>query len=152
MVSSVVESWQYFRYLFLEGLGIVVIPPFGVAAVLLIVGMVASFFAQNPAKSGRWKLHYWLILSQLLFYPAVIAIGVIYAASPRRPIDPLPRINPVAEGALDAITCVSLALGVFWVWRLKGVRWIAFFFVALQLLFLYGALFLAGMSVSGDWI
>lgn len=151
MTSSVIESWPYFRYLFLEGLGIVVIPPFGVAAVLLTAGMVASFFAQNPAKAGRWKHHYWLILSQLVFYPAVIAIGVIYA-SPRRPIDPLPKINPVAEGALDAITCLSLALGVFWVWRLKGVRWIAFFFVALQLLFLYGALFLAGMSISGDWI
>lgn len=146
------ESWRSFWYLFSEGLGIVVVPPFGAAAIMLSAGLVASLFAQNPFRGCRWRSHYWLIFTQLFFYPAVILVGVLYAVGARRPFDPLPKVNPVAEIALNVLTFLSLALGIFWVYFLKGLRWVAFCFVALQLLFLYGALFLAGMSISGDWI
>ena len=144
--------WQYFQWLFVQGLGIVALPKFGVAAVLLAAGLVAALVVQNPFGKGRWKSSYWFVLTQCLFYPAVIAVGVIFAAGPRRPFDPLPKVPPVADMAMDTLTVLSLALGIFWIYRLKGLRWITFCFVALQLLFLCGALFVAGMSITGDWI
>jgi hypothetical protein len=47
---------------------------------------------------------------------------------------------------------LSLALAAFWVFRMKGVRWFALCLVIMLQLILLGALFVAGMAISGDWL
>ena len=142
--------WQSFQWLFGMGLEIVHLPAFGAAGVLLTVGLVISLFRQKPFGSGRWKGYYWLVLTQFVFYPAVIAVGARYEAA--HSLSPLPAANPVADLMLKALFYLSLVLGVFWIYRLKNFRWFALCFVALLELFLVGGLLVAGMSITGDWI
>jgi hypothetical protein len=47
---------------------------------------------------------------------------------------------------------LSILLGGFWVYRMKGTRWFAFSLVAVLEVILLGAFFVAGMAVSGDWL
>jgi len=35
---------------------------------------------------------------------------------------------------------------------MKGIRWLAFCVLAIQEVFVFGAMFMAGMSISGDWL
>jgi len=46
----------------------------------------------------------------------------------------------------------SLASCGFWIWRMKGFRWYATSLMALAELVTWGALFVAGMSITGDWL
>jgi len=141
-------SWPYFKWLFSEGLGFVNLPPFAWAGVLLAAGLIGSLALQKPFARGRWKKRYWLAFSQLLFYPAIIAVGVLF----RVPTQPTPIANPAAERALDVLFYLSLAFGGFRVYLMKSVRWLAFCLVGLQEIPIFGALLVASMSVTGAWI
>jgi hypothetical protein len=91
------------------------------------------------------------VLIQFLFVPAVVAVGVLYRVS-TNPTQPRPKVNPIADWTIDILFFLSLAQSLFWVYRMKGLRWFAFCLLALQQVFLFSAVFLAGMSVSGDWL
>ncbi len=123
----------------------------GFPCVLLTLGVVVSFAWQRWFGNGRWKHHYWLVLTQFMFYPAVVTVGVLYRVS-TNPTLPLPKANPVADWTIDVLFFLSLALSFFWVYRMKGFRWFAFCIVGLQQLLLCGAMFVAGMSITGDWL
>jgi hypothetical protein len=146
------EFLQSFQWLFWEGLGIVQIPQFSFLAGLLSLATIVAFAQQKPYAAGRWKPHYWFALMQLLFYPAVISVGVLFAAGAESPIAPLPKANPVAEHALDVLFYGSVLCGALWIYLLKGLRWFAFCSIALNEIMILGGLFVAGMSLSGDWI
>jgi hypothetical protein len=135
----------------MQSLSIVRLPMIGLACLLLTLGLMASFFLQKPFEAGRWKRYYWLVLTQFLFLPATAALGVVYRVS-TDPTQPRPTVNPIGDWGINILFLLSLALNVFWVYRMKGVRWFAFCFVSLQQLFLFGAAFVAGMSVTGDWL
>jgi hypothetical protein len=46
----------------------------------------------------------------------------------------------------------SFASCVFWIWRMNGFRWFAASLMALMEVPVLGALFVAGMSVTGDFL
>ena len=123
----------------------------GVFCSILTAGLLASCAWQRPFGSGRWRRHYWLVLTQFLFFPAVVAVGVLYRVN-TVPNQPRPKVNPVADWSIDILFFLSLALSFFWVYKMKGFRWFAFCLVALQQVFLFGAAFVAGMSITGDWL
>ena len=62
------------------------------------------------------------------------------------------RPNPAGETYLDVALYGSLASCAFWIWRMKGFRWSAAMLMAMLEVPVFGALFVAGMSVSGDWL
>jgi hypothetical protein len=43
-------------------------------------------------------------------------------------------------------------MGAFWIYKMKGLRWFAASLVVLLQVILTGAGFIAGMSVSGEWL
>jgi hypothetical protein len=43
-------------------------------------------------------------------------------------------------------------MGAFWVYKMKGLRWFAVSLVGLLEVIILSASFVAGMSVSGDWL
>jgi hypothetical protein len=92
---------------------------------------------------------YWLALTHLLFFVAVIFIGVTYpaAGSPYagRPL----VIHRRAEEALDILFYGSLVSCAFWIWRMKGFRWFAASLMVAMECPIIGVLFIAGMSVTG---
>jgi hypothetical protein len=65
---------------------------------------------------------------------------------------PYPRENQIGTVCLDILWCASFASCAFWVWRMKGFRWFAISLMALLELPILGAILVAGMSVSGDWL
>jgi len=119
----------------MQGLDFARLPMVSLACLLLTLGLMASFAWQRPFGSGRWRRYYWLVVTQFLFYPATIAVGVIYRVG-TGPTQTRPEENTVADWTLAGLFFLSLALGIFWVYRMKGLRWFAFCLVALLQLFL----------------
>jgi hypothetical protein len=143
--------WPSFKWLLMQALSIVYLPVLDWILLLLGIGLIVSAVRQKLFQSGRWKWYYSLILTQSLFVGAVISVGVLYAVT-RNPTQPLPKVNPVADWTINICFFLSLVLGSFWVYRMKGIRWFAFCLVALQELFLLSAMFIAGISITGDWL
>lgn len=127
------------------------IPGFRYALLVLCLGLIISAIWRKPFQRTLWKPHYWLVLTQLLFVPALCAIAVLYGVVPD-PTKPFPKENAVADWSINILVFLSLLLIIFWVYRMKGLRWFAFCVLAIQEVFVFGAMFMAGMSISGDWL
>jgi hypothetical protein len=142
--------WIEFRTQFAWGLDFWRIPPLMILAILSLLSVTACLFRPSHVHAN-WKRSYWLVSTQLLFYPLAIAIGSAFQARIHPPTEPL-NPNRLGERLLDALTITSLVTAAFWVYYMKGLRWLAVSLVILQETVIWGALFVAGMSVSGDWI
>ncbi|HKT88562.1 MAG TPA: hypothetical protein VJQ59_09015 [Candidatus Sulfotelmatobacter sp.] len=143
--------WSQFFWLFVQGLDIVVaLPKIRLAFMLSIIGLLVSIAWQNPFGRGLWKRYYSAVFAQFLFYPAIIAIGVLYRTG--NPFQRLPRLNPFVEWTLYVLFGLSLLSGLFWVFRMRGLRWFALCLLVLQQILIFGALFVAEMSITGDWL
>jgi hypothetical protein len=144
------DTWAYFKWLLTMSFDIVELPILGWACSLLFVGLLVAFAWQRPFGHGRWKPHYSLVLTQFLFFPAIVAVGALYGSiKPRHAPQP---VNPAAELAVEILFFLSSILSFFWLYRMKGLRWFAFCLVTLQQVFLFGAALVADMSITGDWI
>src|SRR5437868_14050024 len=93
------------------------------APVLLVfLAAGASLFVaaikQSPFQRKLWRPYHWLVLTQLLFFPAAIMIGVIWYVQ-------LPNGHPSQHALIvrDVLWYASLVSGAFWIWRFKGFRW-----------------------------
>jgi hypothetical protein len=143
--------WSQFQWFISESLSVARIPPFRYPLVVLYIGLIVSAIWQKPFQRKAWKPQYWLVFTQLFFVPAVCVIGVIYRVTPD-PTKPLLKENAVADWSINVLALLS-ALSIFlWVYRMKGIRWVVFCILAIQEVFVLGAMFMAGMSISGDWI
>jgi hypothetical protein len=140
---------QDFERLFLGSLEFFALPPVLVVTGVCIASVVSALVRQQPFRTGRWRSSYWLIFTQLLFFPAIVAVGVMFPAVSG---PPYPNENLMGERLLDGLFCLSLATSAFWLWRMKGLRWLSASLLVLQQLVLVAAGFIAGMSVSGDWL
>ena len=89
------------------------------------------------------------MLTQLLFCPLAIAIGAAFQANIHPRSEPM-QPNRLGEHLLDVRTIASLIAGAFWVYYMKGLRWLGVSLVILQEAVIWGAFLAAGMSVSGD--
>ena len=96
------------------------------------------------------RTHYWAVLTHLLFFPAMIAVGVLLPASTLN--GQLLSRNELGNSSLEILFYASLVSCAFWIWKMKGLRWFAAGLTAFMELFIVGALFAASMSVSGDWL
>ncbi len=126
------------------------LPPFLIIFVSASLSLAIAFLKQRPFRNPLWRGSHWLALTQLLFFPVVISIGVLYPASGPSFLRTSP--NSIASTTAGILGWLSLALAGFWVYRMKGFRWFAFSLVAVLQMILMGAFFVAGMAVSGDWL
>lgn len=142
--------WVHFRWLLIQSLSIMQLPIVRWIVALFVICSIVSLIWQRPFEAEHWKRSYWLVFTQSLVLISVIAVGVLFRATTNHPLRPI--VNPVGDQAVNVLFFVSLALGFFLVYRTKGCRWLAFCLVSLQELFVLSALFIAGMSVTGDWL
>jgi len=126
------------------------VPPILLMAAVCLVGVAVAFVRQQPFKRQLWRTSHWLIFTQLLFFPAMVAVGVLFPAVSS--VRPNLKENVMGHRLLDGLFYLSLATSAFWVWRMRGLRWLAASLLLLQQVILIGAGFVAGMSVSGDWL
>jgi hypothetical protein len=126
-------------------------PPLGMTLALSATSLVWAGIKQRPFRTRLWKPYHWLVICHLVFFAAAIAVGVFGANPITNPTIPHPP-DPSAERWLDVVTYGSIASCVFWIWRMKGFRWYAASLMVSVEVITWGALFIAGMSVSGDWL
>jgi|SRR5580698_1148167 hypothetical protein len=148
--------WDKFRTFFFWGLDflrtpeVLKVPIVQVMALVSLASLVVCVMRWQQTKK-YWKGSNWLVLTQLLFYPLIIAVGAGFTAHTRTSLSTL-RPNQTGERLLDVLAVASLATACFWVCRMKGARWLTLSLVLFQEIVLLGAMFVAGMAVSGDWI
>jgi hypothetical protein len=94
--------------------------------------LAMALVQQRPLKSPNWHGYYWLTLTQLLFFPAIVSVSVS---------------GPLSRAGI--LLCVALVVGAFWIYWMKGLRWFAFSLIAVQYVPLLGAFFVAVTSVTG---
>ena len=125
-------------------------PPLLLAFAFAAINFLWAALKQRPFHNHLWKPYHWLALTQALFFPAAISVGVIWA----NPADPFLHHStvPFAKRCLDVVDYASLASCGFWVWRMKGFRWWAASLMAMAELVVWAALFVAGMSITGEWL
>jgi hypothetical protein len=129
-------------------LQVLMFPQIMALLLFFVLGLVITIMRYHPLSSEKWHGRYWLVFTQLLFFPATVAVGVLFPAS----TPPNPHANVIGERWLDALWYGSLATSCFWVFRMKGLRWFAASLVGLLEVFVLSAGFVAGMTVSGDWL
>ena len=146
-VNFVPTSLRYAEW----ALDSILIPRVLVVFVLALSSLSLAAIRQRPFKRGLWRPYHWLVLTHLLFFPAVIAVGVIC----RNPItNPTVPHQPIEAGRhwLDGLMYASLTSCIWWAWRMKGFRWFAVSLMVLAEVPVFCGLFISGMSVAGDWI
>jgi hypothetical protein len=112
------------------------------------VSLVFACIKELPFQSPLWKKSYWLVFTQVLFFPVVISIGVLYPAASAQRLGVVTAANNISQ-VLDLL---SIVLAGFWVYRMKGLRWFAISLVIAIEAILLSSFFISGMAVSGDWL
>jgi hypothetical protein len=128
-----------------------VFPPIRLPFLTAAISLLWAAIKQKPFTTGVWKPYHWLAACHFLFFVAAIAVGVFGENPVSNPTIPHPPIRS-DEFYLDVVAYGSLVSCAFWIWRMKGFRWFATSLMAIAELITWGALFIAGMSVSGDWL
>lgn len=128
-----------------------IVPPICFVVLLAVISLVWAAQKQRPFHTRMWKPHHWLALTHSLFFVAAIVVGVVGQNATTNPTI-THSSDKTAQLYLDVVTYGSLASCGFWIWRMKGFRWYATSLMVLAELITWGALFVAGMSITGDWI
>ena len=147
--------WMIFLATFLRfaewALEAVLIPRVLIVCVLAVTSLALAAVRQKPYSRGLWKPYHWLVLTHLLFFPAVIAAGIIWANPITNPTVPHHAIE-AGRWWLNVLMFASFASCVWWVWRMRGFRWFAVSLMLLAEVLVFCSLFISGMSVAGDWL
>lgn len=141
-----VALWTYLRW----SLEFLYMPPFAYGTLLLGLSFIASVMRQRPFSKPIRKRTYWIVVLQFLFFPATLAVAVLGRVDWEQPHFPGP--NKWGLRAEDVFAVVSLIVSIYWVWRMKGLRWFAVSLAMLQLWLLAAASFIAAMSLTGTWL
>ena len=143
-------SWTGFSRYLKWSLEFLFVWPLWLVTIALAANFGAALIRKWPFRHDRWSQTYWLIFVSLLFIPATIAIGVLGTIDPS--MVPRPKPSTLAVWMSNGLLAASLASGMYWVYRMKGLRWFALALTLLQLWILLGAGFITGMALSGDWL
>ena len=127
------------------------LPPSLLGIALAAVSFARAGWKQRPYRTHLWRPYHWFALTHLLFFAAAITVGVLREATLVGPPYSYHADRP-GTLCLDALMYGSFASCAFWIWRMKGFRWYATSLMALMELPIIGALVVAGMSVTGDWL
>lgn len=139
----------FFLYLKYSFEGLHASPKMLFVTLILLGNLAASVVLKWPFRSSRWKKEYWLVFTNFLSIPAILAIAVIWAVDtshvPRGPHIPV-------AWTVNGIFIISILFGIYSIYRMKNVRWLASSLVLIALWVLLWAGFIATMALSGDWI
>jgi hypothetical protein len=137
--------FQYFVWLSGQALGSIWL------ALIVILPLFALVFAIQFYKHK--KITFTWLPCFLFFFPALILIlGTIFRYSSP---DDQPWLKNPSKLPLILISCVffvEFITSAFLVYRLKNFRWIALIWAIFFLVISFFAWFVAGMSVTGDWL
>jgi hypothetical protein len=132
------SKWS-FEFLWVEG--------FIYVTILLLINILLAVVIKKPFESGKWRTLYWGILLQFLFYPAIVIVGVLGWVEGRAL-----EINPVSEYSQVLFNLFSLGTGIFYVVKMKGLRWFALSVFLFCQWMLLGCNWVTSMAITGVWM
>jgi hypothetical protein len=139
-------SWTYTIWAF----EFLIYPPFCFVTIAVVANLILSMARQRPLSHECWKKTFWIAVLQFLFFPAAIIVGAVGRVDWQQPHFPGPNhFGLVIE---DCLLAGFSILGIYWIWKMAGVRWHAISVTLLQLWLLAGAQFIAAMSLTGTWL
>jgi hypothetical protein len=143
-------SWRGFWQLLLWSSEFLYVRPMLFVTLVLAANLILALVHKWPFNRDRWKKEYWFAFVSLLFVPITIAVGDVGAVDP----SPMSHAQPseLLVWTNNGMFIGSSVLGIFWIYRMKGLRWFALAIQLIQLWILLGAGFIAGMALSGDWL
>jgi hypothetical protein len=142
------NEWQQFVWLCEQAAEFILFPPFLICSTIFGIIIAGACIKQYPFKMQLWRTSYWLVFTQLLFYPAVIGVAVLGGVNFSPPQQP----NSVGSLYSEILFYASLGLAAFWIWRMKGLRLLAFSLIAPQQMLLLAAFLVADMAIAGRWL
>jgi hypothetical protein len=142
--------WNEFWWLLKQSFGFLHVWPLLLVTFGLLANLVVALIRRWPFSDKIWKREYWIVFLSLLFIPINIAIGDIGWIDPS--ISPRPAPNTLLVWTNNGLFIASVALAIFWVYRMKGLRWFALAFALIQLWMMFWAGLVAGMALTGDWL
>jgi hypothetical protein len=94
-----------------------------------------------------WRNQYWLSLTQFLFFFAFVWVSAVAPYDYHHA-----KQNPVAHWAIPILCFAAPAMAVFWIYRMRGLRWFAASLMGVQLGIALGGLGIAVLTTSGVFI
>jgi nitrate reductase NapE component len=91
-----------------------------IVTLVLFGNLAASLTLRWPFRRDRWKEAYSFIFVNFLFFPTILAIAVLGAVDPN-PIS-RPQPNAFAEPSSNGLFFRSVALGIYWIYRMPGTE------------------------------
>lgn len=143
------QFFQDFLHLFFWNLALLGLKPFSLLVLLGAASAIVASVVQKPFSGGGWRRSDWLILTQLLFAPALLIVGVLYSASEN---SGLPQQNSMGQQLLSSLFYLSIVTAVFWLYRTRKQLWLSASLLAVLELLVIGAGFAAAVSISGNWL
>ena len=145
------SKWAYFIWLFRQAAEALLYawPITAGLLCLLSVGVLRSRHGPSYKVRGGW----WLQLAPLCIPIFILALGAVYACENCSPSSLGHGVRHVwATYAVDALFLVQLVGAVGLIKLAAGRRFVSSVLQAIQLWCTFWASFLAGMSMSGDWL
>jgi hypothetical protein len=142
--------WAAFWRLLILSFWFFFVPSSGIPSLVLIGSILLSIKQQRPFPSDPWKRHWRLVVLQFMVWPAVILIGAVGGGKFWQNL-PTRTLFSIATGAVYLLVLLSGGIGIYWIWKMKGLRWFAVSLSLLQFLFLSAAAALAIHSLIGYW-
>jgi hypothetical protein len=131
--------WKGFWWLFRQSLEGLYVWPLLLATLALVANLAVALIHRWPFDGERWQRQYWLVFLSLLFIPITIAVGEVGWIDPS--VSPRPTPSTLLLWTNNGLFIASVVLGIFWVYRMKGLRWFALAFALIQLWMLFWASF-----------
>ncbi|PYU88217.1 MAG: hypothetical protein DMG08_26330 [Acidobacteria bacterium] len=145
------SKWAYFLWLFRQAAdGLLYMWPVTVAlCCMLSVAVLRSRSKAKARPRGGW----WLQLTPLGVPIAVLALGTVFACENCSPSSLGQGVRHIwAMHAVDVLLVIHLTGAVGLVMLAEGARLVSSALQAILLWCSFWASFLAGMSMSGDWL
>ncbi|MGH9735062.1 MAG: hypothetical protein ACRD8A_10800 [Candidatus Acidiferrales bacterium] len=118
--------------------------------IVLVLNLAAAIAVRWPFQKERWRQEYWLAFASLLFIPATIAIGS--AGWIDSTMKPRPAPSALLLWTNNGMLMACILLGIFWVYRMKRLRWFAVALALAEIWVLLWANLAAGMALTGGWL
>ena len=116
----------------------------------LAAGFVLTLVVRSPlvGSGSPFRRRHLLVLSPL----AVTLLILVWGSVMHHP-STSQSLAPNWPGyVVLALIIIQFLVGIWVVWTMKGYRWFSAFTVALEQWFGLASAFVAGMSVTGDWL
>ena len=116
--------------------------------VVLMAGVVTTLALKFPLLNSQFRSRHLLIFSPLAVTLLILLWGSVMEYS-----NSSQSLAPAWPSCVVLALLIVQALVSIWVvWAMKGYRWFSAFTVALEQWFALACAFVAGMSVTGDWL